>query len=181
MRARVAMGLLLVAPSAWCWQLAVGGGLVIGRLSGAYGATAPARGWAVTTMVDERPLVGQRLLFMAAWQQLATPPINQGVVAGVHLMRVTMGWQWRWPISYRLRPWLGVGAGLMSMHIYHRIATNSDGYAVAYDRALRVVGVVLAATTMIPINHDTEITAAVLSAPGRGLSIVDVGVLWTLF
>lgn len=181
MRSLVALALLMAAPWAWCWQLALGVGLAMGHVTDTQGATGRAQGWIATAMVDRQIIVGERFVLQAAFQQLATQPVKTGVVAGARLIPVTIGWQWRWPISYRLRPWLGIGAGFMTIDVYDRVGTNGGGYAVARYPPRHTGGAVWTMTTVVPVDRRTDVAATLLWRPGGTFWMTDIGVLWVPF
>lgn len=166
------------APAAYAWQLAVGGGLTAGDVAGA--AAGPAEGWQIMGQWAREPVVGERWLVDLGVGQFATRGQAQGVLERGRAVTGLVLWERRLPLSYRIRPWWGVGVGVTRLRYDERLQLNSQGYAVSSDLPVRSTDLALGGTVSIPINHSWQAACTFETTWPSRLSTITLTLLWRL-
>lgn len=178
MRTIVVLGLLASAPAACAWQLAVGGGLTAGDVAGP--AAGPAEGWQMVGQWAREPEVGERWLVDLGVGQFATRGRAQGVLERGRTITALVLWGRRLPLSYRVRPWWGVGAGVTRVRYDERQQLNSQGYAIASKAPVRSTDLALGGTVSIPLGHSWQVACTFETTWPSRLSTITLTLLWRL-
>lgn len=178
MRSFGILGLLAVTPVACAWQLAVGGGLTASDVAGA--AAGPAVGWQVVGQWTREPDVGERWLVDLGVGQFATKGQAQGVLERGRAVSALVLWGRRVPLSYSIRPWWGIGAGVTQLRYDERLQLNSQGYAIASGSPVRSTNLALGGTVAIPIGHSWQVACTVDTTWPSRLSTITLTLLWRL-
>ncbi len=179
MRILIAIWLFLFPIGVLGWQLAVGGGLTAGLVDGME-PTGTATGWNMFAQWSRQPIVGQRWAVDLDAGQFATGRVHSGLVERGRIESAALLWEQRVPLSYDLRPWMGIGGGLDHLRYDDRLQINSQGYAIGTFPATRETSVCLQGIIVLPISHSWSASlVGSTDFPGH-LSTITTTLIWRL-
>lgn len=179
MRTLTLFCLLLVPIDVLGWQLAVGGGLTAGMVQWAV-STGTATGWNVAAQWTREPRVGERWAVDLDVGQFGTGRVYSGLVERGRIAGASLLWEWREPLHYDFRPWLGIGGGFDRVRYDDRLHINAQGYVIGTYAATQETSACLQVAAVLPMTRSWSASlVGSTDFPGH-LSMISLILLWRL-